>query len=368
MEKKIDQTLKNPERELTRANNLRFGRIRLLRAEMEELDTLYQEGVLKQYTFMDLKGELRRKRDHVIAGIPHAPKSIKARRANLFLRLEDSLISSLREHDSTAGLLAHYQNLRLSHHLIKDVAHILMTKAALALLPELDFLTDDQRHEIQEAYTSRLALFKQNINEIRQIFPEFYKRFESRFSGRAALAGALAAVDEALQHGGIGVKAFSRIEQILETELEHIPPITAPVPELENSELIGMVPLLKGLPGDLLEEIARQAQAVTFLMDDTIIGQGDHGDALYIIVKGRVAVHRRVDNGEEEQIALLGAGDFFSETALLGDSVRTATVRAVTECTLLRITHTTIIGIAEHYPVVAERLKHELQERDIFDK
>jgi hypothetical protein len=37
--------------ELTRANNLRFGRIRLLRSEMEELNTLYQEGVLKQYTF-----------------------------------------------------------------------------------------------------------------------------------------------------------------------------------------------------------------------------------------------------------------------------------------------------------------------------
>lgn len=67
MEKKIDQMLKNPERELTRPNNLRFGRIRLLRAEMEVLNTLYQEGVLKQYTFLDLKGELR-------------PKNIKARR------------------------------------------------------------------------------------------------------------------------------------------------------------------------------------------------------------------------------------------------------------------------------------------------
>lgn len=133
------------------------------------------------------------------------------------------------------------------------------------LLPELDFLTDDQRHEIQESYTSRLALFKQNINEIRQIFPEFYKRFESCSSGRAALAGALAAVDDEMQHGGIGVKAFSRIEQILETELEHIPPITAPVPELENSELIGIVPLLKGLPRDLLEEIARQPRRLLFI-------------------------------------------------------------------------------------------------------
>jgi CRP-like cAMP-binding protein len=124
--------------------------------------------------------------------------------------------------------------------------------------------------------------------------------------------------------------------------------------------MVGMVPLFKGMPEDVLTEIARQAHVVTFLVDDTIIGEGDHGNALYIVVKGQVGVYHLSEGVEEEQVAVLGAGDFIGETALLGDSVRTATVRALNECTLLRITQKTIAEISEEHPVVAERLQEEL--------
>ena len=364
VEQQIDRALAEPKTKLVRENNMRYGRIRLLRAEMKELDALYQEGVVQQYTYLDIKGELRRKRDHVIGGIPSATKSIKARRANLFLRLEDSLVSSLREHDFAAGLLAHYQNIRLSHHLVKDVAHILMTKTALNLLPQLDFLDEDQRRSIQKSYNDRLSWFSQNINTTRQNFPEFYKRFESRLSCRAALAGALAKLDEEHQHGGIGAKAFAHIEQQIEKEIDQIPPITAPVPELDNSTLVGMVPLFKGMPNDILKEIADQAHVVTFLVDDTVIGEGDHGNALYIVVKGQIGVFHINDSGGEMQLAVLGAGDFVGETALLGDSVRTATVRALEECTLLRITRKTIATVSNEYPALEERLEEAHQARE----
>lgn len=363
LEKQIHKTLAEPQTELSRDNLLRYGHIRLLSAEMEALNSLYQEGIVQQYTYLDLKGELRRKRDHVIAGIPSAPKSIRARRANLFLRLEDMFVGSLRERDFAAGLLAHYQNLRLSHHLVKDVAHILMAKTALELLPKLEFLDEEQKNAIRKGYQKRFAVFAQNINDTKQNFPEFYKRFESRLSCRAALAGALAKLSRVHQHWGIGAKAYAQIEQKIEHELEQIPPITSPVPEIESSAMVGMVPLFKGMPENVLAEIARQAHVVTFLVDDTIIGEGDHGNALYIVVKGQVGVYHLSDETGEEQVAVLGEGDFIGETALLGDSVRTATVRALNECTLLRITQKTITDISEEYPIVAERLQEELDAR-----
>jgi len=358
VEDKIDHVLANPEIHLTRKQNVRHARIKLLRAEMEELNELYQRGIIQQYTFLDLKGELRRKRENVIAGTRPGSGG-RGRKANLFLRMEDALIGSLREHDFAAGLLAHYQNVRLSHHLKKDVARILMTQAALALLPELDFLEDEQRKGIQGTCHQRLNMFARNINDTKRNFPEFYKRFEARLSTQAALAGALSEVDSEMQHGGIGAKVFSTIERTVEEELGRIPPITTPFPELENSELVGLVPLFKGLPEDALGEIARQARMVAFLVDDAVIGQGDHGNALYVIVLGQVGVYHQDDQGGEEQVAVLEPGDFFGETALLGDSVRTATVRALMECTLLRITHTTMLEIAGDYPVVAERLEKE---------
>jgi len=364
VEQQVDRVLQEPKTGLTRENNLRFGRIMLLRAEMQELNSLYQEGVIQQYTYLDLQGELRRKRDHVKAGIPPAPRTIEARKANLFLRLEDSLLRSLRERDFAAGLLAQYQNIRLSHHLIKDVAHILMGQAALARLPELDFLDAAQRAEIRESYDQRLDQFSKTINETRKNFPGFYTRFESRLSCRAALAGALSSLEEELQHGGIGAKAYSRVAHTVQGELDHMPPVSAPVTELKNSEYVGMVSLFRGMPEDVLAAISQQAQVVTFLPDDTIIAQGDHGNALYVIVKGQVGVYHQDSGAGEKQITGLGPGDFFGETALLGDSVRTATVRALTECTLLRISQKTVAAIDEQYPMVGERLEAERLARE----
>jgi len=365
VEDKLDHALTNPEIHLTKKQNIRHARIKLLRAEMEELNDLYQRGLIQQYTYLDLKGELKRKRENVVTGT--RPKTrIKGRKANLFLRLEDALIRSLREHDFAIGLLAHYQNIRLSHHLKKDVARILMTQAAVSLLPELDFLKDEQKNSIRENYNQRLRMFKKNINDTKRNFPEFYKHFEARLSTKAALTGALSGVNNEMQHGGIGSKVFSTIERTVEEELEHIPSITTPFPELKNSELVGLVPLFKGLPEDALDAIAWQAKIVTFLIDDTVIGQGDHGNALYVIVRGQVGVYRPNEKGEEEQIAVLGRGDFFGETALLGDSVRTANVRALMECSLMRITHKTMTEIAGNYKMVAERLEKERQTRGIM--
>ncbi len=162
-----------------------------------------------------------------------------------------------------------------------------------------------------------------------------------------------------MEHGGIGAKAFASIERTIEQELAQIPPITTPVAELGNSDLIGMVPLFRGLPDEVLTEIAREAHVVTFLIDDTVIGEGEHGNALYIIVRGEVGVYHQGENGREKQLAVLGPGDFFGEIALLGDSVRTANVRALKESSLLRITRKTITKLSGQHPVVAGRLEEE---------
>ena len=42
-------------------------RVKALRAEMQEMDTLFRSGVLRQYVYLDLRGEIQRKRDHIIS-------------------------------------------------------------------------------------------------------------------------------------------------------------------------------------------------------------------------------------------------------------------------------------------------------------
>lgn len=67
-----------------------------------------------------------------------------------------------------------------------------------------------------------------------------------------------------------------------------------------------------------------------------IIRQGEVGRAMYIIQSGRVEVVQARD-GVETRLAELGPGEHFGEIAVLKDTKRNATVRAIEPVALLRI-------------------------------
>ncbi|MCP4042023.1 MAG: sodium:proton antiporter, partial [Gammaproteobacteria bacterium] len=103
-------------------HSMRRQRLESLRIELEILQDLYKAGVVPQYTFLDLKGELQRKREHVASG-QLGEERPGCRQVNPFLRLERGLIHWSREKNWAAGMLTIYQNRRTSNHLIKDIAH-----------------------------------------------------------------------------------------------------------------------------------------------------------------------------------------------------------------------------------------------------
>ena len=100
-----------------------------------------------------------------------------------------------------------------------------------------------------------------------------------------------------------------------------------------------------------MDKIAGFTRPVNYLSGDTIIGTGEHGDALYIIAKGFVEVIVK-----SEVIAKLEAGDFFGEMALLGDHVRKADVKAVAACTLLRLNCKDVLNLAKQHTEITDRL------------
>ncbi|MEE9551751.1 MAG: cyclic nucleotide-binding domain-containing protein, partial [Gammaproteobacteria bacterium] len=131
-----------------------------------------------------------------------------------------------------------------------------------------------------------------------------------------------------------------------------VPPLTDAAPKRQASDWIGTIPLLKGLSTQVLESLAEHAKAVTFLADDVVIGEGERGDALYIITHGAVTVYKGDVN-----VAILKDGDFFGEMALLGDQVRTATVKAKNPSTLLRLRRRDVMQLAESDPDLKNRLE-----------
>lgn len=79
---------------------------------------------------------------------------------------------------------------------------------------------------------------------------------------------------------------------------------------------------------------------VAFGAGDIIIRQGDPGDFAYIIESGRVEILLGQPDGRSQCVGTRGIDTMIGEMALVDDAPRTATVRALEDCTLLRISKT----------------------------
>ncbi|MCA9970458.1 MAG: cyclic nucleotide-binding domain-containing protein [Anaerolineales bacterium] len=75
----------------------------------------------------------------------------------------------------------------------------------------------------------------------------------------------------------------------------------------------------------------------TFAPGETIIRQDTAAQHFFIILTGEVDVVRQESVGSELFITRLGPGDYFGEIGLLEETPRTATVRAYTAVTVLRL-------------------------------
>lgn len=92
--------------------------------------------------------------------------------------------------------------------------------------------------------------------------------------------------------------------------------------------------VLAALPEQQADAIAGRLGRVTAQAGTIIVRQGGPAEKFFIILAGMVDVIRE-DDGAERVVATLGPQEFFGEMAILRDMPRTATVRAVTEVSLL---------------------------------
>lgn len=90
---------------------------------------------------------------------------------------------------------------------------------------------------------------------------------------------------------------------------------------------LGNTRLLDGLRAGELKIVESFLHERSYLPGEVVFDAGDEGQALYLILSGRIAICRP---GEiDKPIARLGSGEFFGEMALLDDLPRSAQVRAL---------------------------------------
>jgi CRP-like cAMP-binding protein len=91
-----------------------------------------------------------------------------------------------------------------------------------------------------------------------------------------------------------------------------------------------------------------------FRSADVIYAQGDAPDALFYLEQGLMKIAVVAHNGKEVVLSLRGAGEFFGEGCFLKQHQRLATVTALTDCAVVRITKAAIVRILREEPGFAE--------------
>jgi signal transduction histidine kinase len=114
-------------------------------------------------------------------------------------------------------------------------------------------------------------------------------------------------------------------------------------------EMLRAVPLFADLMPADLEALLASSRTFTAPTGMRIIGEGDAGEALFVILSGELEVSKNED-GREIVLARRGAGDFLGEMSLLEQRPRTASVHAVAESRLLEIDAATFQHLLETNP------------------
>lgn len=80
-----------------------------------------------------------------------------------------------------------------------------------------------------------------------------------------------------------------------------------------------------------LMDIVSQMRSYSFKAGTTLVHQGEAANLFFIVQSGAVEVSVKKIFFREKKVAILEAGDFFGESALVSNSKRTATVTAITD-------------------------------------
>ena len=109
--------------------------------------------------------------------------------------------------------------------------------------------------------------------------------------------------------------------------------------------IIGKLDVFKGLPSDVIEDLASKLVISDFNAGDIIINKGDQGSTMFLILEGKVKIH-----DEDTVLAEMGEENFFGEFSLLDDEPRSMSVSAVNNSILGSITQNDFYNLLNEHP------------------
>jgi CRP/FNR family transcriptional regulator, cyclic AMP receptor protein len=107
-------------------------------------------------------------------------------------------------------------------------------------------------------------------------------------------------------------------------------------------------------PKSFLAKVGEGRSVGTYRSDQIVFSQGDPGDSVFYIQKGKVKITVVSEQGKEAVVAILGTNDFFGEGCLTSQARRISTVTTMTESVIVRLEKAAIIRVIHQEPAFSE--------------
>ena len=134
---------------------------------------------------------------------------------------------------------------------------------------------------------------------------------------------------------------------------------------VDRTSVLDDLPLFQFFSAEARRKVVPHFHEQQFQFGDLIVEEGQPGDAFYIITSGRVRVFKTGDDGREVPLAVLKAGDFFGELAILDETVRTSSVRCSSDVTVLKLDKPIFQSVLKTSPELAEYVRLRIRQRDL---
>src|SRR5690242_12404236 len=98
--------------------------------------------------------------------------------------------------------------------------------------------------------------------------------------------------------------------------------------------------------------------------EEVVFQQSAEADAVFYIQKGKIKIVVTSKQGKEAVVGILEPGEFFGEGCLIGQPLRLATAKAMTECQVVRVSKAEMLHFLHAEPTFAELFMTHLLTRN----
>jgi SulP family sulfate permease len=172
----------------------------------------------------------------------------------------------------------------------------------------------------------------------------------------SGMAGRDYFADVGLVSGPRSKRLFAQLTDALQWAEDAILASEGIADEMEEDPLnLDEIEFLRGRKAETVREMEQSLETRHYNAGDPIFAQGDQGDELLLIRRGRVRISLAVGAGERYHVASFGRGDFFGDMAFLDSAIRSADAVAETPVDVYAITRSRFDALAEHHPRLGSR-------------